>query len=448
MNARDIAYKSLLAVEESDAYLNLVLPRQLGEAKLSQQDAAFATELAYGSSRYQGFYDWVISKVTGRACNDIDHDALVVLRLGAHQLLLLKTPSHAAIYETVELAKRVLAKSVSGFVNAALRRISEKSFEQWLSILERANLSQDEYLSLRYSHPIWVVKAIRLALQSEGAGDELETALEADNRNPAVNLVLLPGRPEPELEDLDRVGVSPLGYELTSGDPSRVPYVMNGSMRVQDQGSQLAALVLANATARRLNEQWLDLCAGPGGKAALLAAIGAETNAILTTNEPSEHRAELVSSALRHSGLTARQLQLDGRSLPSHMQFDRIMLDAPCTGLGALRRRPESRWRKTAEQLKDLSGLQRELLSSAWSHLKPGGVLAYVTCSPHPSETTSQIEWFLRSNPDAQLMDASAVIREISPEIVLAQGRKTVQLWPHRNVTDAMFISLLVKQSV
>ncbi|MEY4397523.1 MAG: hypothetical protein RLZ53_99 [Actinomycetota bacterium] len=447
MNSRRVAFESLFSVEESDAYLNLVLPRILDKASLSVQDAAFATELAYGTSRNQGFYDWIISKVTGRPIEEIDLEALVVLRLGAHQLVTLKTPGHAAIYETVELAKKVLKQSAVGFVNASLRRISEKSYEQWLQILQRADLSVDDYLAIRYSHPTWVVRSIRLALQSEGAGDELETALEADNRNPAVNLVLLPRREEPQSEQLERIGASPLGFELHGGDPSKLPSVMNGSMRVQDQGSQLSALALSNVAPVKSGEKWLDLCAGPGGKAALLAALGASSGAELTTNEPLEHRADLVESALRHSGLKAKQLRLDGRFLPKNLMYDRIMLDAPCTGLGALRRRPESRWRKNADQLKELSAIQRELLHSAWQHLKPGGILAYVTCSPHPSETTSQVEWFIRSNPDAELLDAGAVVRELSPNIQMMPGRKTVQLWPHRNVTDAMFICLLSKQA-
>lgn len=447
MNSRRVAFEALMAVEKSDAYLNLVLPRLLSKENLSIQDAGFATELAYGTARNQGFYDWVISKVTGRQIEEIDLEVLVVLRVGAHQLVTLNTPGHAAIFETVELAKKVLKQSAVGFVNAALRRISEKEYSQWLQILERQKLSIDDYLSIRYSHPTWVVRSIRLALQSEGAGDELETALEADNRNPAVNLVLLPGREEVTGDQLERVGVSPLGFELHGGDPSKLPSVMNGSMRVQDQGSQLSALALVRAKPVKGLEKWLDLCAGPGGKATLLAALGRETGATLTTNEPLEHRAELIATALRHSGLNAKQLTLDGRDLPANLLFDRIMLDAPCTGLGALRRRPESRWRKNSDQLKELSSIQRELLQSAWKHLKPGGVLAYVTCSPHPSETTSQVEWFLRSNSNAELVDASEVIRSLSPAIQIMPGRKTVQLWPHRNVTDAMFICLLSKQA-
>ncbi|MTA29702.1 MAG: rRNA small subunit methyltransferase B, partial [Actinobacteria bacterium] len=163
--------------------------------------------------------------------------------------------------------------------------------------------------------------------------------------------------------------------------------------------------------------------------------------------EVTPHRATLVATALRHSGFDATQLVMDARSLPESLQFDRIMLDAPCTGLGALRRRPESRWRKGEGNLKELTTLQRELLTAAWNHLKPGGILAYVTCSPHPAETTAQIEWFLRSRKDSALLDATEVFVKLNPELSLNPKRKTVQLWPHRNGTDAMFLALLQKSN-
>jgi 16S rRNA (cytosine967-C5)-methyltransferase len=216
-------------------------------------------------------------------------------------------------------------------------------------------------------------------------------------------------------------------------------------MRVQDQGSQLAALALGAVETNSSDENWLDLCAGPGGKAVLLAALAKEQGFSLTTNEVSDHRATLVATALRHSGFVANQLTLDGRALPSNKKYDRILLDAPCTGLGALRRRPESRWRKNPDDLKDLASLQRELIHSAWGALEPGGVLAYVTCSPHPSETTAQVEWLLRSFGDSELMDATTILQAVNPLLNLNPNRKTVQLWPHRNDTDAMFIALVRK---
>lgn len=446
--ARSIAFDALLQVEREDAYLNLILPKFLEEARLSKPDAAFATELSYGASRFQGFYDWVIERVTSRKPSTLDLEVLIMLRLGAHQLLELNTPAHAAIYEQVQLAKKVIGQSVAGFINASLRRISERSRVQWLNLVDQEEFGFDESLAIKTSHPLWIERAIRLALDSENRVNELEEALEANNINPKVNLVALPHRKVEKSDSLSKRGISPLGYELAGGLPSDLDSVKTGSMRVQDQGSQIAALCLSEVAEVSNGEQWLDLCAGPGGKAALLASIASLHGAELTTNEVSVHRAKLVETAMRHSGLSANQLNLDGRDILSNgVFFDRIMIDAPCTGLGALRRRPESRWRKTKDDLKSLSAIQRELMTAAWSVLKTGGFLAYVTCSPHPSETSSQIEWFLRGNKDAEIIDATAVARKVSPAIALAPGRKTVQLWPHRNQTDAMFICLIRKSA-
>jgi 16S rRNA (cytosine967-C5)-methyltransferase len=264
--------------------------------------------------------------------------------------------------------------------------------------------------------------------------------------NPKVHLVLLPGKSS-DVYDLDKGDSSPIGYVLDSGDPSQFSGVATGAMRVQDQGSQLSVLALSEVTDIRPGEKWLDLCAGPGGKAVLLAALAVQAQATLSTNEVTPHRAELVATALRHSGFSAEQMVGDGRILPTDFQYDRILLDAPCTGLGALRRRPESRWRKNSANLKELSVLQRELITAAWSHLKPGGVLAYVTCSPHPAETTSQIEWMLRGNSNAVLLDSTSVLKRLNPNLDLQPNRKTAQLWPHRNGTDAMFIALIQKSA-
>jgi 16S rRNA (cytosine967-C5)-methyltransferase len=444
--AREVALFALIAVEESEAYLNLVLPKRITEAKLSTPDAAFATELAYGTSRNQGFYDFVIEKATGRTLAEIDSDVLCAIRLGVHQLLVLETPAHAAIFETVELVKRKLKQSAGGFANAALRRTSERSFDDWVEVLEAQNYPEEQFLSIRYSHPIWVTRALRLALQSENSADELVEALSSDNSNPKVHLVQLPCK-HCDTSDLEPGNASPIGFVLDSGDPSKVDGVASGSLRVQDQGSQLVTMALAECTPKLEHEEWLDLCAGPGGKAVLMAALAAAGRGSLTTNEIAPHRAVLVSTALRHSGLTANQVVGDARDFPGKPDFDRIMLDAPCTGLGALRRRPESRWRKNSANLKELSSLQRELISVAWSLLKPGGVLAYVTCSPHPTETTSQVDWLLRSNANASLLDANATLQKLNPQLELREGRKTAQLWPHRNGTDAMFIALIQKSA-
>jgi 16S rRNA (cytosine967-C5)-methyltransferase len=400
-------------------------------------------ELAFGTLRNQGFYDWLAGKVTARDVLAIDPDALDVIRLGAHQLLGMRTPPHAALNETVNLAKKVLRQGAVGFVNAALRRISEKPRDEWVRILERDVPDPARKNSILISHPEWIVNSLNLALEADGR-NEVEKLLRANNDAPAVNLVALPNHDFVADDDLVKEGVSPLGYRLEGGDPAHLPGFRSGAMRVQDQGSQLAALALVHVAKVQPGERWLDLCAGPGGKAALLGAEAEINGATLVANEISNHRARLVSQALADSGVKARVVNEDGRTL-NLGQFDRIMIDAPCTGLGALRRRPESRWRKSPDDLKQLNTLQSELIESGWRQLKVGGYLAYVTCSPHPAETTAILSKLLSKHKDAELVDAGTVIEAISDEFMPNRSRKTVQLWPHTDDTDAMFISLIRK---
>lgn len=441
--SREVAYELLGRVRSSDAYANLLLPDLIGKYQLNRADAAMCVELAFGTLRNQGFYDWVASKVTARDVEAIDPDALDVIRLGAHQLLGMRTPPHAALNETVNLAKRALRQGAVGFVNAALRRISEKPRDEWVRILERDIKDPTHRSAILYSHPDWIVKSLKLALEADGR-DEIEKLLKGNNDAPSVNLVALPNHTFVADDDLVREGISPLGYRLEGGDPAHLPGFRTGAMRVQDQGSQLAALALSRVTEGKAGERWLDLCAGPGGKAALLGAEAENAGATLVANEISNHRARLVSQALEDSGVKARVVNEDGRTLDVG-KFDRIMIDAPCTGLGALRRRPESRWRKSADDLKELTLLQSELLESGWRQLNPGGYLAYVTCSPHPAETTAILSKHLSKHKDAELIDAGAVLEEVSDEFRRNASRKTVQLWPHTDDTDAMFISLIRK---
>jgi len=442
-NSRDVAYELLGRVRSSDAYANLLLPDLIGKYQLNRADAAMCVELAFGTLRNQGFYDWLASKVTARDVLAIDPDALDVIRLGAHQLLGMRTPPHAALNETVNLAKKVLRQGAVGFVNAALRRISEKPRDEWVRILERDVPDQARKNSILFSHPEWIVNSLKLALEADGR-NEVEKLLRANNDAPAVNLVALPNHEFVADDDLVKEGVSPLGYRLEGGDPAHLPGFRSGAMRVQDQGSQLAALALVHVAKVQSGERWLDLCAGPGGKAALLGAEAEINGATLVANEISNHRARLVSQTLADSGVKARVVNEDGRTLDLG-QFDRIMIDAPCTGLGALRRRPESRWRKSPDDLKQLNLLQSELIESGWRQLKEGGYLAYVTCSPHPAETTAILSKLLSKHKDAELVDAGAVIEAISDEFMPNRSRKTVQLWPHTDDTDAMFISLIRK---
>ncbi|XKH56198.1 rRNA small subunit methyltransferase B [Citricoccus nitrophenolicus] len=496
--SRLAAFETLTAVSRDDAYANLVLPGRIAAHRLDKRDAGFATELTYGALRGQGFYDAVLATCVDRPLDQLDRPVLDALRLGAHQLLGMRVPSHAALDSTVSLVRDQIGAGPSGLVNAVLRKVTARDREAWLDQLapvdEQTGAASDAALAIRHSHPQWIIRALRQSLANhgrpaEGRTAELEALLEADNAAPVVNLVALPGLGDlqPVLEAGAEPGPLAPGSALyRDGDAGRLPGVKEGTIRVQDVGSQLTARALAvvpvgsaasgaqgasgDAVAP---ERWLDLCAGPGGKAALLAALAREQGATLLANEPAEHRARLVENALAavpggassaDAGNTWSIRCGDGRDLGAEQPeaFDRILVDAPCTGLGALRRRPESRWRRQPSDLGPLTELQRQLLDSAVEALKPGGVLGYVTCSPHPAETVFQVQDVLKRHPGLELLDTTGYLSTVAPALKDAGSEPTApaadsgansgtrpgntsQLWPHLHATDAMFMALFRK---
>jgi 16S rRNA (cytosine967-C5)-methyltransferase len=440
-----VAYQVLHAVRADDAYANLLLPSLLAEARLSAADAAFATELAYGTLRMRGYYDRVLSLIVDRDLSRVDPEVLDALRLGAHQLLAMRVAPHAAVGESVALVASAGKGSAKGFANGVLRTLSRTSGEEWRARAVQG-LEGSARLAVEHAHPEWVVAAMRAALGAEGRGGELEDLLRADNVAPAVSLVALPG-----LAEVAEVGepgrVSPLGARSAGGDPSVNPVVASGRARVQDEGSQLAALALSRARPILAGERWLDLCSGPGGKAALLAAEAAAGGATLIANELVPARARLVRNAVAVLDPVPEVVEGDGTRFATEAPaaFDRILLDAPCTGLGALRRRPEARWRKQESDLAELTRVQAALLDAAVAALKPGGILAYVTCSPHLAETREIVGAALARHPEVVALDTPAVVQEVATRDLTLPAASHVQLWPHRHGTDAMFIQLLGK---
>ncbi|GAA3745505.1 transcription antitermination factor NusB [Leifsonia bigeumensis] len=445
--ARRVAYQVIRAVSESDAYANLLLPVTMDRAGLAGPDAALATELTYGTLRRRGYYDSVIEAAAGRPLAQLDAPILDVLRLAVHQLLSMRVAQHAAVDEAVSLAREVGSRSATGFVNGVLRTIARTSAQEWRSRVIGEAKSQDESLAAEFAHPAWIVRAFRRALEAEGREDELAALLEADNRAPSVSLAALPGlATSGELTGAVPGRFSPFAAASEGGDPARWPAVRDGRARVQDEGSQLAALALSRARPVTPGERWLDLCAGPGGKAALLAAEAHGAGATLVANEIIPARAQLVRNALAVFENPPQVLVQDGRDFGERFagQFDRILLDAPCTGLGALRRRPEARWRKQPKDVPELTRLQVELVESAARALKPGGLLAYVTCSPHLAETRVIVEHAVQ-RCGLEAVDAPAALATVVREPLNLGPGLQVQLWPHRHGTDAMFIALLGK---
>lgn len=441
---RVIAAEVLLHVETDDAYANLLLPKRLARARMPHRDAGFATELVYGTLRNRGWYDAVLAQCTPRPVAELDPPVRVALRMGVHQLLSMRVPAHAAIAETVDAAREIGVTRAAGLVNAALRRVSERSVESWDRALA-ATQSSEAFEATRYSHPVWIARALGSALAADGRPDDIRALMEADNEAPLVSLAALPGlasRDDFPADEFPRAEYSPIGMYAPAGDPASV--TEPGRVRVQDQGSQLAALALTRARPIRAGERWLDACAGPGGKAAVLLAEGAD-DVQFDWNELAPHRAGLVRQAIDGIPYPSTANQADARDLMADhpCTWDRILLDAPCTGLGALRRRPEARWRKSPADLSELTALQAQLIDGAVGALVPGGVLAYVTCSPHLAETQRQIQSALRRHPQLALLDTRAVVESIAPGIPLGTQETGVQLWPHIHHADAMFISLL-----
>ncbi|GII90290.1 RsmB/NOP family class I SAM-dependent RNA methyltransferase [Sinosporangium siamense] len=439
--ARNAAYDLMRAVDERDAYANLLMPRMLRDRGIAGRDAALATELAYGTLRGLGTYDEIIAVCSDREPYDIDPPVLDAIRLGAHQLLRTRVPAHAAVSATVDLVRLRVGVGPSRFANAILRKIAGRELADWLPIVApdpAADLVG--HLAVSYSHPRWIVAAFLDALG--GDADQAAALLAADNERPKVTLVARPGRAG--VDELLAAGATPARYSphavhLTEGDPGGIPAVAETRAAVQDEASQLVAVALTRVPVEGGDTRWLDLCAGPGGKAGLLDAIAAHGvegghpgGAHLLAADAQYHRARLVRQTTREAAV----VNLDG-TVPAWRPaaFDRAMVDAPCTGLGALRRRPEARWRRDPRSIPELTKLQRELLASAVEAVRPGGVVAYVTCSPHLEETREVVE----GQSGVEVLDA----REFLPEVGDLGDGPYVQFWPHLHGTDAMFLALL-----
>ncbi|GAA4526635.1 RsmB/NOP family class I SAM-dependent RNA methyltransferase [Amycolatopsis samaneae] len=441
--ARQVAFDVLRAVRERDAYANLVLPDLLRERRITGRDAALATELTYGASRAQGLLDAVLEACADRPLSKADPLVVDALRLGAYQLLRTRIPEHAAVGSTVDLARAEVGSYVTGFVNAMLRKVSEKDEAAWLD-----ELAPDEAAdpigayAMRTAHPRWVARSFAEALGDKGA--ELKAALEADDTRPEVHLVARPG--EISADELaavtggDPAPYSPYGVRLPSGagDPADAEPVRERLAAVQDEGSQLCAVAVTKVPLTGSDERWLDLCAGPGGKAALLGALAGLSGARVDAVEKAPHRARLIEKATE--GLPITVHVADGRESGLEPGYDRVLVDAPCSGLGALRRRPEARWRRQPGDVADLTKLQGELLVAALDLTRPGGIVTYVVCSPHLAETEGVVGEIARRTK-SEVLDA----REFFPEVPQLGNGPYVQLWPHRHGTDAMFCAVLRK---
>jgi 16S rRNA (cytosine967-C5)-methyltransferase len=405
---------------------------------MDERDKGFVTELVYGTLRMQGRHDWILAQASDRPWEEVNPALVDVARLGAHQLFEMRVPTHAAVSATVELCRKVLGESKASFLNAILRKVSQKSLDEYVSEIE---LIKDDFerLSILYSHPQWIISAY---LDQLGNLDEVRELLSANNLAPRPTLVSWPGlSTQDDLVDVGATATyfSPYGA-IFDGSPASLDLIVQRKAGVQDEGSQLVAHIFSQVAEGQ--DAWLDLCAGPGGKAALLSAVAKSKNIEFSANEISEVRAKLVRQVVQGADVTT----IDARELSSlGRQYGAILADVPCTGLGALRRRPEVRWRRTVADLKSLVILQAEIIDSAIACLTPGGLLGYATCSPHLSETRIAVSEALKRHPNMELIDLTSFIH---PELrTSAVDRGSLTLWTHRHNTDAMFLSVLRKKN-
>lgn len=439
--ARLLAYDLVSQVNRNGAYANLRLPELLADSDLDLRDRSFVTELAYGTLRLQGKHDYAISKKADRPINELDEKIVDLLRLGIHQIFEMRVPIHAAVGETVEVARAVAGESKASYVNALLRSIST-DLDMYDVLQNDPKVASIEKLAILYSHPTWIINAYFDQLKDWDAVEEL---LRTNNVPVAPHVVAWPGKSS--VSEILEVGGEklPIGtYSVLSNTlPNDYPAIKDKRAGIQDMGSQLVAEIFY-ATKSDVPLKWLDLCAGPGGKAALLHNLLQTNNPkdSFLANEPTAHRADLVARVVPKEKLVS----FDGRDWESFGdKFDRILIDAPCSGLGALRRRPEARWRRSLNDLKELLPLQRDLIDSAYEMLNPGGIIGFATCSPLLAETKSQVLDAKYRHKGLEILDISQFSPAGSTGV---NSDGSLQLWTHLDGSDSMFMALLQKPLV
>jgi 16S rRNA (cytosine967-C5)-methyltransferase len=399
--ARVLAIKILARVRATDAYLNVVLDTALSEQPLKDpRDAGLVTELVYGATRRQLALDYAILKFSDRRLDTMEDRVLAALRVGAYQLFYMRVPGRAAVAETVQALKEIGLSRAAGFVNAILRKLSALPAQP---LPPETHLV--EYLSVRESHPMWLVERWLRHYGRERA----EVVLAANNVSPPVVVransskisrdALLQQLREAGL-DARATSLSPVGIVLPSvGRVEDVYGYAEGLWQVQDEAAQLVGVYGAIPESARV----LDTCAAPGGK----ACHEAETHEVVATDLHAPKLRKIESEAKRLGlGARLRTLAHDATEPFSEAEaaslgeFHAVVVDAPCSGLGTLRRHPELRYRRLPQDIARISMLQRRILENCQEQVPPGGLLVYAVCTTEPEEGPDQVEMFLRSHPE------------------------------------------------
>jgi 16S rRNA (cytosine967-C5)-methyltransferase len=408
--ARTAAFEILMRIETTEAYASELL-HSSRFAKLSPADHGLLTELVMGVLRWRGLLDEMIAARSSQAIAKLDLQVLTALRLGAYQIFFLdRVPKHAAVNESVELVKRAHKRSASGLVNAVLRKIDKADV-----IPEEHGLQERSHpYSQGFPHPQWLVERWKRNFGADAAARICE--YDQSTPRPVVRIAdfcsphLAPGGVpnQPTLHGVDDIDLEPgkllsTAFTVTAGDISQSTAFRERRVAIQDEASQLVALLIGNGHAI------LDCCAAPGGKTRILAQ--ANPNATVVAIELHPRRAALLKKLVSEPNLQV--IAGDVRAMPINKQFDRILVDAPCSGTGTLARNPDIKWRVKAEDLLRLQSYQIQLLGSAMKYAATGSRIVYSTCSLEPEENEQVIEKVLAENSEIQLIDARNRLLEL-----------------------------------
>lgn len=441
MDAREVALKIINDVTQNHAYANIALARELNRQKLSDQDRRFVTELVYGTIKARETLDWMIGFFINRTVDKIAPIVLNILRMGMYQMFFLsKIPVSAACNQAVELTKKYGHSGTVKFVNAVLRNAG-RTPEKIVYPDREQNLVK--FLALTYFHPEWLIARWLKRL----GPDATEELCSINNVTPALCLRTntLKNTREELLAVLAQEGVvaqpsdwTPEGIVCQSAPAlSTLKSLSTGLFQIQDESSMLVAHVLG----AKPGEFIIDTCAAPGGKSTHIAAL-MENKGRLVATDIYEHKLALIRDNAQRLGLTIIQThEMDATQIGTKFsgQADRVLVDAPCSGLGVLRRKADSRWRKEETMLKELPKLQRAILYSAADCVKVGGVLVYSTCTTEPEENQAVVESFLRCRPEFALEKTSDFLP------ITGHDADMVQLWPHVDHVDGFFIARLTR---
>jgi len=444
--AREAALKILYDINEKGAYSNISINRHFSIGKLKEIDKAFATELVYGTIKWKLTIDWIIEQFSKVKISKISPWIMNILRMGVYQLLFVdKVPATAACNESVKLAKRYGHAASSGYVNAVLRNIARNKNK-----IEYPDRNSDalRFLSIKYSHPEWMVKKW---VDLFGI-DFTEELLESNNEVPELTVRVNTLKTTKD-ELAENLKVS--GYEVENGrymeqaliikNPrsiSDMESFKKGHFQVQDESSMLVSQILDP----KPGELVMDVCSAPGGKATHIAELMKNEGCVIA-RDIHEHKIKLINDAINRLGLDIVKTELFDATIPDERyreKADKVLVDAPCTGLGIIRRKPDIKWERTEADLAEIVKLQKKILRAASTYVKPGGTLVYSTCTINPEENELVVKDFMRSDSSFKLVDITQYLPRSLYKADAVNGY--IQLFPNTDKVDGFFIARMVKK--